>query len=157
MKPKNFIWNVILTTTLFFVASACNNNPSDEEIQKNVTAQLQENQLYSGVSGTVNEGVLTLEGNCEGENCTSQIEKELADIEGVKSVTNNIQQTDAATDLTLRSSVQSVISKYAGVQADVASGVVVLRGTIDRSQLQPLMNELETLGAKKLDNQLAVK
>lgn len=157
MKPKNTIWKIFLVSVFFFVASACNNNPSDEEIQNKVTTQLQENQLYSGVSGTVNEGVLTLEGTCEGENCSSQIEKELADIDGIKSVTNNIQQTDAATDLTLRSAVQSVISKYAGVQADVASGVVVLRGTIERSQLQPLMNELETLGAKKLDNQLAVK
>jgi hypothetical protein len=63
----------------------------------------------------------------------------------------------AKTDLTLRTSVQTIISKYQGVQADVVAGVVILRGTIQRDQLQPLMNELSSLSAKKIDNELAVQ
>ena len=63
----------------------------------------------------------------------------------------------SATDLTLRTSVQSIVTKYAGVQAEVASGEVVLRGTISRDLLEPLMTELKALNAKKIDNQLAIK
>lgn len=150
-------WRLLLITTTFIIAGACNNKISDKDIQERVTQQLQENEIYSGISGNVEEGILTLNGTCEGQDCTSQVEKDFSKIEGIQKIENNVEQSDAATDLTLRTSVQSVISKYAGVQADVASGIVVLRGTIERSQLQPLMNELETLGAKKLDNQLAVK
>jgi hypothetical protein len=35
--------------------------------------------------------------------------------------------------------------------------VVVLRGSINRNQIQPLMNELTNLQPKKIDNQLAIK
>lgn len=128
--------------------------PDDKEIQENVSKKLQEN--YKGLNAEVAGGVVTLTGTCEGENCAEQAEKQVAGISGVQSVKNNIQ-TDTETDLTLRTSVQAIISKYEGVQADVAAGNVVLRGTINRDQVQPLMNELQNLQPKRIDNQLAVQ
>lgn len=141
---------------LLFLTVACNDNPDDQDIQENVTKRLQENQNYKGVSAVVKDGIVTLSGKCEGDDCASEIEKNVKEVEGVQTVENNIQK-DNKTDLTLRTSVQAIISKYEGVQADVAGGVVVLRGTIDRNQVQPLMNELEALHPEKIDNQLAVK
>ena len=144
-----------------FWLAACGGQRSDQQIQQDVksrlaTKQTGSDQAYTHVSAVVKEGVVTLSGQCEGENCGDSAVARARKVEGVKNVVSSIKETPSQTDYTLRTSVQSVISKYQGVQADVAGGVVVLRGTIQRAQLQPLMNELSTLQAKKIDNQLAI-
>lgn len=141
---------------LISVAVSCNNKPSDKDIQDNVTKKLQDNKNYAGVNSTVKDGTVTLTGMCEGDNCAADIENKIKDVNGVDKVENNITK-DNSTDLTMRTSVQSIITKYAGVQADVAGGVIVLRGNIDRDNLQSLMSDLGTLHPDKIDNQLVVK
>lgn len=141
---------------LLLLTVSCNDKPSDKDIQSNVTKQLQDNKNYAGVNSTVKDGVVTLTGTCEGDNCAADIEKNIKDVSGVQKVENNITK-DNSTDLTLRTSVQSIITKYPGVQADVAAGVVVLRGNIDRVNLQSLMSDLGALHPEKIDNQLVVK
>lgn len=142
--------------------SSCGGKKTDEQIQTEVQDKIStrgeggaENQRNINV--TVKDGVVSLTGDCIGDNCADSLVAQVKDIDGVKNVESNVRQVQAETDLTLRTSVQSIISKYQGVQADVAGGVVVLRGTIQRDQLQPLMNELGNLQAKKIDNQLAVQ
>jgi osmotically-inducible protein OsmY len=150
---------------LLFIAGVCFTScgsRSDEEIQKDVSSRLSAEGTgsslnYANVQTNVKEGILTLTGQCEGENCVDSLSTRLKEVKGVKEVKNNVTMADAQTDYTLRTSVQAIISKYQGVQADVAGGVVVLRGSIQRDQLQPLMNELSTVKAKKLDNQLAIQ
>jgi copper chaperone CopZ len=141
---------------LIGVAVSCNNKPNDKDIQDNVTKTLQANKNYAGVSSTVKDGTVTLTGMCEGDNCAADIENNIKDVSGVQKVENNITK-DNSTDLTMRTSVQSIITKYPGVQADVAAGVIVLRGNIDRDNLQSLMSDLGTLHPEKIDNQLVVK
>jgi len=155
MKHLNRLSAFVITVILFTI-TACSSKPNDEQIQENLNKQLTENKEFASISAAVENGVVTLTGTCEGENCATKAEDEVKETEGVERVQNNIQSTEA-TDLTLRTLVQSIISKYEGVQADVAGGVIVLRGSINRNQVQALMNELEALQPKKLDNQLAVK
>jgi hypothetical protein len=128
--------------------------PGDSKIRDNVNERLQES--HRGVTAEVTDGVVTLSGSCEGENCATTAEQQAAEVSGVKSVNNNIQ-AQTGTDLTLRTSVQAIISRYPGVQADVAGGNVVLRGTVTRDLIQPLMTELQALRPKQIDNQLAVQ
>ena len=141
---------------LLFAAVSCNNKPNDTEIQGNVTKTLQVNKNYAGVNSTVKDGTVSLTGTCEGDNCAADIESKIKDLNGVQKVENNITK-DNSTDLTLRTSVLSIITKYPGVQADVSEGVIVLRGNIDRVNLQSLMSDLGVLHPKKIDNQLVVK
>lgn len=144
-----------------FFLSACGDKRDDEQLQQEVTEKLKatENntQAYANVNTTVQDGVVTLNGECEGDHCGDSVMVRIKEIDGVKEIVNNIKETATPTDLTLRTSVQSIISKYQGVQADVAGGIVVLRGSIQRDQIQPLMNELSSLNAKKIDNQLAIQ
>ncbi|MFD0795407.1 BON domain-containing protein [Mucilaginibacter litoreus] len=147
---------LMLFIGLLFFATACNHQPKDEDIQASVTKQLQDNPDFQDITASVKDGVLTLEGKCQSQNCDSLVESQVKSVDGVKSIENNIEKDDT-TDLTLRTSVQDIISKYDGVQADVAAGVVVLRGSIDKKLVQPLMNELQMLNPKKLDNQLVLK
>lgn len=150
-----FIPIVIIASALLALVS-CNNKPDDKKIQDSVTKQLQDNKNYAGVNSSVKDGTVTLAGMCEGTNCAVDIEKNIKDIEGVKKVENGIVK-DNSTDLTLRTSVQSIITKYPGVQADVSAGVITLRGSIERDNLQSLMSDLGTLHPGKIDNQLVVK
>lgn len=147
---------LIAIALLLSMAVSCNNQPNDKQIHDNVTQQLQENKNYAGVNSSVKDGVVTLTGMCEGDNCAANIEKNIKEVDGVKKVENKIVK-DNSTDLTMRTSVQSIITKYPGVQADVSSGVITLRGSIDRDTLQSLMSNLTTLHPEKIDNQLVVK
>ena len=152
-KPSRKIFFIAL---MAFSFTACNNNSSgDALIQKKVAALIDSGKNYTGTEAKVDNGVVTLTGTCNGDGCVADVEKNVAKIEGVKQVVNNLSMS--ATDLTLRTSVQSIVTKYTGVQADVAAGEVVLRGTISRDLLEPLMTELKALNAKKIDNQLAIK
>ncbi|MGK2862074.1 MAG: BON domain-containing protein [Chitinophagaceae bacterium] len=148
-------FNQLAIALLLITAVSCNNKPDDKQIQENVTKQLQENKNYAGVNSTVKDGIVTLNGMCEGDNCSTDIENNIKVVEGVQKVENNITK-DNSTDLTMRTSVQSIITKYPGVQADVAAGVIALRGSIDRDNLQALMSDLSSLHPEKIDNQLVV-
>ncbi len=147
---------IFVIAVLLSVMVSCNNKPDDKQIQDNVTKQLQNNKNYAGVNSSVKEGVVTLTGMCEGDNCVTDIEKNIKAVDGVTKVENNIVK-DNSTDMTMRTSIQTIITKYPGVQADVAAGVIVLRGDIDRDNLQSLMSELSALHPEKIDNQLVVK
>jgi hyperosmotically inducible periplasmic protein len=75
-------------------------------------------------------------------------------------VVNNITVTPVVVqaDDPLKASVNSAITKYEGVQADVKDGIITLRGTIpDKDKLQQLMMDLNALKPKKIDNQLVIK
>ena len=152
LKLKFFV----VIALLCFTAVSCGNKPNDKEIQDNVTRMLKENINYASVNSTVKNGTVTLTGMCKGDNCAADIEKNIKDVNGVQKVENNITK-DTSTDLTMRTSVQSILTKYPGVQADVTNGVIVLRGTIDGVNLQSLMSELSSLHPDKIDNQLLVK
>ncbi len=152
---KNFIQILVFSMLSMFFIVSCSSKPDDKQIQENVTKHLQDNKNYKGITSTVNEGIVTLTGMCEGDNCVTAIEKDVAGIKGVLKVENNISK-DNSTDMTMRTSLQSILIKYPGVQADVTSGVIVLRGTIDSDNLQPLMSDLTKLNPEKIDNQLSV-
>ncbi|MFT5252823.1 MAG: hyperosmotically inducible protein [Flavobacteriales bacterium] len=139
---------------MFFIIS-CSGKPDDKQIQENVTKHLQLDKNYAGVTSAVNEGVVTLSGMCEGNDCVTDIVKDVAGITGVSKVENNISK-DNSTDMTMRTSLQSILIKYPGVQAEVTLGVIVLRGIIDRDNLEPLMSDLTKLNPEKIDNQLSV-
>lgn len=156
MKQTSLAFCALLISFLFSI-TACKNKRSDEKIREDINTKMASMSMASGVTATVADGVVSLSGECTGEHCADTIVHTVEKVDGVERVDNKVSEVPDKTDLTLRTTVQTIISKYPGVQADVASGVIVLRGSIKREQLQPLMNELGMLQAKKLDNQLAIE
>ena len=135
---KNFkkLFSVVLIAGSFIIMQGCKGDVKDDKVLENVQAQLALDQAFKGVMAEVKDGVVTLSGTCDGDDCAKLAENKVSEAEGVKSIENNIKN-DHETDLTLRTSVQSIISKYEGVQAHVAGGIIVLRGSIVRNQVQP--------------------
>lgn len=138
--------------------TACKGKNNDQDIQASVSEK-----LPIGITATVQEGVVTLSGSCPDANCKTTAEQTAKDVKGVKSVTNNISVSvvgnapvEIATDDALTSSVNSAISAYPTVKANVANGVVTLTGSINRSELQELMQKVQALNPQRVENQLIV-
>ena len=150
----------ILLPLLIGTSESCKSKNRDGDIQTAITNKTQTDPNLAGVSATVSDGTVTLSGTCADENCRTNAEKAVKDIDGVKKVVNNIQvaQVQVTDDAPLRTSAQQVASRYSGVQADVNNGVITLRGTIDdRDKLQQLMQDMNALRPQRVDNQLVIK
>jgi hypothetical protein len=60
-------------------------------------------------------------------------------------------------DATLRQSVNNVLAGYPGITADVNDGVVTLKGSIQQVDLSGLIQKIQELRPKKVENQLTIK
>jgi hyperosmotically inducible periplasmic protein len=142
-----------------FTMEGCKGKNKDAEINTAIQAKQQSDASFAGVNASVTDGVVTLTGQCNDANCKTSAENAVKDIDGVKKVVNNI--TVAAVTVTqddpLTTATNSVVSKYEGVQASVENGVITLRGSIKRENLQTLIQELNELQPKKVENQLTIK
>lgn len=149
---------LVLAMTLF-LTPACKGKNRDAEIQTAINSKTQTDPNLAGVSATVVNGEVTLTGSCADEPCRQNAEKAVKDVDGVKKVVNNITVAPVTVtpDTQLESSVKEVASRYEGVQASVSDGVVTLRGTVKRDQLQNLMQDINALRPKRIDNQLVIK
>jgi osmotically-inducible protein OsmY len=159
MKMKS----ILLGMCLAFSLVAC--GPKDADIQKDINEKLRDKP---GVHVDVQEGVATISGICRDDAFKQNIESTVKGIKGVKSVINNCdiqapnEEPAAAaviisSDSELEKSVSDVVKAYDGVSATVVGGVVTLSGEIKRNELQPLMQSLQELKPKKIDNKLTIK
>jgi hypothetical protein len=64
---------------------------------------------------------------------------------------------EISTDDSLKTGVQDATKDYPGVVAVVNNGEITLTGEIERSRLQNLMQSLNSLRPKKINNNLNVK
>ena len=160
MKQINLKW--ILMGAAFLLASlqfsSCKSRPKDSDLQASVNEKLG----ASGVSDTVSQGVVTLSGQCPDEACRTSSEQAAKDVKGVKSVVNNITvmppaPVEVSPDAALETGVRDATKDYPGVTATVANGEITLTGTIERDRLPNLMQSINSLNPKKVNNNLTIK
>lgn len=163
---KSRVGNILVA--LFFLSSifsfaGCKDKHSDADIKAAIDTKAKENPEMSGLTASVSDGVVTLDGQCKDANCKKSCEEKVKDVKGVKSVVNNITLATAAPsvqisgDDALKSGLSNVLKSYSTVQSDVNDGVITLRGEIKRDELQNLLIAVNELKPKKIDNQLAIK
>ena len=162
MKQMNlkFAWVGLVLCLLSFVQlQSCKGKNKDADITTAIQSKTQSDASFAGVNATVTDGVVTLSGQCNDENCKTNAENSVKEIDGVKSVVNNITVVPVAIapDNTLNSGVERITARYPGVSADVNDGTITLRGQIKRDSLQQLMMDLNALNPKKVENQLVIK
>lgn len=143
--------------------AAC--TPKDADIEKAIAEKVGNDP---DIMVTVHEGVATITGICDDEAYKKNIEKSVKSVKGVKSVVNTCelaranQEPAAATvvinsDADLDKSVSKVVKDYEGVNATVVGGIVTLSGEIKRDKMQSLMQSIQELKPKKVDNKLIIK
>lgn len=143
--------------------TSCKQKTSDADVKTAVDNAIAANTQLSGVSSSVDKGVVTLTGQVASDNDKSAAESAARGINGVKSVVNNLTVTPPApsvqitADDPLKVGVESTVKAYPGVNATVQDGVITLTGEIKRADLQQLMVALNSLKPKKVENKLTVK
>jgi hyperosmotically inducible protein len=152
---------ISMITTVCLCLSSC--SPKDADIQKSISEKIATTPEMAGLTASVKEGVVTLSGECKDMSCKSNCEKMVKDIKGVKSVVNNctIPPPPAPVvinpDAILITAVQSALTNYPGVTSSVSQGVVTLTGEIKKDNLMPLMQSIQALNPKKVENKLKIK
>jgi osmotically-inducible protein OsmY len=138
----------------------------DSTIQENVVAALKANPDLAGITADVSKGVVTLSGQCKDEMSKTAAETAITKLEGVKQVVNNCTVAPPppppapvviSADDQLTKAVTDAIKDFSGVKATVNDGVISLTGEIKRPDLKKLMESLNSLKPKKIENKLTIK
>lgn len=143
--------------------SSC--GPKDADIEKNITTAV---AAYPGVSVTVKDGVATISGEVADEATKMAVETAAKGIKGVKSVTNSLTIPPPPPppapvvinpDETLQKSVADIITAQgqSKVTAAVKDGIITLTGEIRKKDLPALIQKLNEIKPKKIDNKLVIK
>lgn len=153
---------------LFLISSAvfigC--KPKDSDLQAKIEKNLQDSPETSGVTVDVKDGVATLSGEVKAQDAKEKATASAKDVNGIKNVVNNVTipapmvqapPLEVNSDETMMQGVKDATKDFPTVTANVNNGVITLTGSIKRSNLQNLMMSLNTLKAKKIDNQLTIK
>lgn len=157
MKTFNFK-SLVIMLTLSLALFSC--TPKDADIQKAIVEKLASMPDMAAMTATVTDGVATLSGECKDDACKTSCENLVKTIKGVKSVVNNctipapvvINPDDA-----LIVSIQTALANFPGVTSNVSQGVVTLTGEIKKANLMPLMQSIQALQPKKVENKLIIK
>jgi len=98
------------------------------------------------------------------EAAKTQAESVAKNVKGVKSVNNQIMITPPEagapainSDSTLHAGVIDATKDFPGVTATVADGIITLTGSIQRSRLTTLIQSLNMLKPRRINNQLTIK
>ncbi len=159
MKIK-FLTVLSLAVVLFL--GACGGN-SDAEMQTAAADALKGDTTTSDVIVSVNEGVASISGEVADEAAKAKAET-LANVEGIKSVTNNVTVKEAmmpepmaeGTDMMVKDKMETALKAKGcdGATVDVKDGVATLRGTVATAKFGECVMAANEAGAKKVENQL---
>lgn len=138
------------------ILSSCNSQTIKD---KQIKAQI-EADLGKDVTVDVKDGIAIFRGTFKDEVRRDAVIEDSKNIPGVRSVVDSTRVEIPVTvnpNEILDSSVNSVVSAYKGVFSQVQDSTITLTGTISKSDLPRLMESLNSLKPKKIDNNLLVK
>ncbi|ULQ56174.1 BON domain-containing protein [Flavihumibacter rivuli] len=163
MRRINKTWALWLIMAIMVGFLGC--KPKDSDIEKSIATAI---ASYPGVSVTVKDGVATLTGEAADEATRAAIEAAAKAVKGVKSVSNSLTLPPPPPppapvvinpDEALQKSVGDLLtgSTYSKVKADIKEGVVTLTGEIKKADLPGLIQKLNEMKPKKVENKLVIK
>ena len=161
MKITKILLAVFLSASVLFFSC----KPKDSDVQTKITEKFAATPECTGASASVMDGVATLTGEVKDDACKNVAETTAKGIKGVKSVVNDLTPTPPPPppapavnpDSELTKGVTDATKDFPTVTAAVNNGEITLTGSIKRADLQKLMQTLNTLKPKKINNQLTIK
>jgi len=161
MKVTRVLAVMMVALTLGFVSC----KPKDADIKTAVEQAVAALPDATGATIEVKDGVATISGIFKDEAAKAAAEAAAKAVKGVKSVINNgtieapvvAAPVVIAADDPLTKSVADATKDFPTVKAEVKDGVVTLTGEITKPNLIKLMQSVNALKPKKVDNELTVK
>lgn len=151
MKLTKFAMAAALLTTIAF--TSC--KPKDSEIKANVEKALKADMKMANTMVDVNDGKVTLSGECTDDACKAKCESTAAGVKGVKSpVVNNLtvaapmvtQPAPASTttvlDAATQQKVKDGLKDINGVTVDFTADKAVIKGTVTAANRMKIMQML---------------
>lgn len=161
MKLSNSLSMITLIFLLGVFAISCN-NVSDADIQSDAQEVIASNPELTGVQVLVQNRVATLTGVVQDDAIKTYAENQIAEVNHVTTVINQLQVVPPAPDYTaldnsLNSGIQEALKDHNTVTATVQNGVVTLEGEINERDLPTLMEKINALQAEEIVNNITVK
>lgn len=161
MKLSNSLSMITLIFLLGVFAISCN-NVSDADIQSDAQEVIASNPELTGVQVSVQNRVATLTGVVQDDAIKTYAENQIAKVNHVTTVINQLQVVPPAPDYTaldssLNSGIQEALKDHNTVTATVQNGVVTLEGEINEKDLPALMEKINALQAEEVVNNITVK
>lgn len=162
MKVTKVLAVMMIALAVGFVSC----KPKDADIKTAVEQAISAIPDAAGATIEVKDGVATISGEFKDEAAKLAAEAAAKAVKGVKSVVNNgtvapppvaAAPVEVSADAALISSVADATKDFATVKADVKDGVVTLTGEIKKTDLAKLMQSLNALKPKKVENKLTIK
>ncbi len=153
MKLKKLIL-LLFVSLAISLASCKSHDDKDVQIKTDI-----EKILVPGVTVEVDRGVAKISGKFENEETHMQVLQSARNVKNVKNVLDNAitqAQPTITPDNMLEEKVERVLVEYPLVTASVNDGMITLNGTIEREALPKLMQELNELQPKKVENLLKI-
>lgn len=157
MELKRVFPMLMLAGTLVVAMPSCKSKISDADLKAKVETVISGHQ---GITTSVKDAVVTLEGFASSESEKSQIETDVKTADkSIKSVVNNIivQVTAPAeisvntVDESLAKGIVDATKDFPTVKATVKDGVISVTGTIEKAKLVTLKQALDNLHPKRVD------
>ena len=86
----SFLNALLLTTLISLSLLACTAKTDDASIQKRVNDELKKDRAGAALNATVDKGVVTITGECSGDNCAQDLAEKVKKMDGVKDVQMNV-------------------------------------------------------------------
>lgn len=91
IKPLySFLYALLLSVLITLSLSACTAKTDDTSIQQRVNKELKKDRAGAALNATVDNGVVTITGECQGDNCAQDLAEKVKKMDGVKDVQMNV-------------------------------------------------------------------
>jgi len=160
---SGFMTAAIAVAFLSFTVTSCKNGPKDADVQ--AAAQTTLSAITPAATVTVEKGVATISGEVADDATKASLEAAASKVEGVKSVVNSLTvappppapTVEITADSPLNDALKDALKDSPSVTYTVKDGVVTLTGEITKANLPTLMQKINALKPKKIENQLTIK
>jgi len=149
----------IFCSAIFLLMTLIGCSNKDEQLKADIATKSQQDISFAGVDYTVQNGEAVLSGNCATAQDKQEVEKTVKGIAGIKQVQSNIVIAPVVLngDEMLKRSAEQQVKDYPRVKAEVKDSVITLIGSIKKDDEQKLLNELNTVHAKGVKNELTLQ
>ena len=91
IRPVYSLLSVLLLSILIALSlPACTAKTDDASVQQRVNDELKKDRAGSALNATVDNGVVTITGECQGDNCAQDLAEKVKKMDGVKDVQMNV-------------------------------------------------------------------
>ena len=91
IRPVYSLLSVLLLSILIALSlPACTAKTDDASVQQRVNDELKKDRAGSALNATVDNGVVTITGECQGDNCAQDLAEKVRKMDGVKDVQMNV-------------------------------------------------------------------